>query len=119
MSHKAQTLVIHCIDFRFHKMIDEDLKKRDLIGKFDRISWAGAAKDFKNVKNNAAISLKLHHPDETLIYEHEDCGAYGQDNSTQTHRANAQKLSAALLKIKPKLKVEILIATFGGIKPLA
>jgi len=99
-------------------MIDDDLKKRGLFGKFDRISWAGASKDLRDVKNNAAISLKLHNPDEVLIYEHEDCGAYGKDNSEKTHKNNAQKLADALKKIKPSLKVEILIATFNGIKPL-
>lgn len=116
--HKAQTLAIHCIDLRFQKMIDDDLKNRSLFGKFDRISWAGSSKDLENVAANASISLRLHDPDEVIIYEHEDCGAYGKDNSQETHKKNAQALADKLEEIKPTLKIETLIATFDGIKLL-
>src|SRR3989344_1139905 len=110
--HKAQALAITCIDFRFQKTIDEDLENRGLLGSVDRIAWPGAAKDFENVTSAARVSLRLHDPDELLIYEHEDCGAYGQDNSGETHRANAQKLAADLQKIKPELQITLLMATF-------
>lgn len=115
---KAQALAIHCIDLRFQQIIDEDLKNRGLFGKFDRISWAGASKDLENVADNASISIKLHDPDEIIIYEHEDCGAYGKDNSQQTHKKNAQALSQKLKEIKPELKITTLIATFDGVKEL-
>lgn len=115
----AQALVIHCIDFRFQSAFDEDLKKRGLLGKFDRISTAGASKDFESVKRSAEASIKFHTPGKILIYEHEDCAAYREDNSEKTHKDNAQKLANALKKIKPSLKIEILIATFDEIKPLA
>ncbi len=118
VKHKAQTLTIHCIDFRFQKMIDEDLKNRGLFGKFDRISWAGSSKDLENVAANASISLRLHDPDEVIIYEHEDCGAYGENNSEEIHRENAQKLANLLKEIKPQLAVSSLIATLDGVKEL-
>lgn len=118
VGHKAQALAITCIDYRFQEMIDQDLKNRGLRGNVDRIAWPGAAKDLANVTQGAKVSLKLHDPDVMLIYEHEDCGAYGEDNSAQTHKANAQKLANSLKEIKPTLAVEILIATFDGIKPL-
>lgn len=118
MSHKAKSLAIHCIDLRFQKMIDEDIKTRVPYGEFDRISWPGAAIDFENVKNAAAISLRLHHPDEIIIYEHEDCGAYGKDNSIKSHKNNAHKLANALKEIKPGLQAITLIATFEGVKEI-
>lgn len=116
--HKAKILAIHCIDLRFQEMIDQDLHQKAGYGKFDRISWPGASIDFDNVKKSALISLRLHDPDEILIYEHEECGAYGQQNSNDSHRANAQKLAAALIEAKPSLKVQTLIATFNGINRL-
>lgn len=116
--HKAQTLIIQCIDLRFQGAVDEDLKKRQLLGKFDRIAWPGASKDFDNVKSAASVSLRLHDPDEIIIYEHEDCGAYGKDNSLKTHHDNAQNLSNSLKETKPSLKISLLIATFEGIKNL-
>lgn len=118
MSHKAKVLAIHCIDLRFQQMIDKDLVARVPYGEFDRISWPGASIDFENVKGASAISLKLHDPDEIVIYEHEDCGAYGEDNSLETHKNNAQKLVKALREIKPRFQAVTLIATFEGIKQL-
>ena len=116
--HKAQALAIHCVDFRFQEMTDADLTKRGLQGKFDRISWPGASKDLENIKNACEVSLSLHDPDEIIIYEHEDCGAYGENNSETAHKSNAQKLMAALKEIKPSLKFSTFIATFDGIKDL-
>ena len=116
--HKAKALAIHCIDLRFQKAIDADIQTRVPYGEFDRISWPGSSIDFENVKTAASVSLRLHDPDEIIIYEHEDCGAYGQDNSPETHKKNAQKLSGALKEIKPSLQVTTLIATFEGVKEL-
>lgn len=116
--HKAKLLVIHCIDLRFQEMTDEHVKKQANYGQFDRISWPGASIDFENVKNAAEISLKLHQPDEVIIYEHEDCGAYGEDNATDTHRQNAQKLAKSLKDQNSNLKVTLKIATFEGVKDL-
>lgn len=116
--HKAKILAIQCIDLRFQEMVDQDLHQKAPYGKFDRISWPGSSLDFENVKKSALVSLKLHDPDEILIYEHEDCGAYGEKNSNEAHRANAQKLADVLLQEKPGLKVKTLIATFNGIQSL-
>ena len=116
--HKTKALVIHCIDFRFQDRIQEHLVNVDSISKFDRISWPGASKDFDNVRHAADISLKLHDPDQVYIYEHEDCGAYGEDNSEDAHRKNAYKLKAYLEGKKPQIKVNTFIATFSSIKEL-
>ncbi len=116
--HKAQALAISCIDFRFQEMIEEDLKNRHLNGNCDRISLPGASKDYDTVLDAASLSLKLHDPDQLYIYEHEDCSAYGQDNSEESHRQNAAKMATSLQEIKPSLDVTTLLATFDGIKPL-
>lgn len=116
--HKAKILIIHCIDLRFQQMIDYDIKSRANYGQFDRIAWPGASIDFNNVKAAALVSLKLHDPDEVIIYEHEDCGAYGDNNSQSTHLKNAQKLAESLKLNKSTLKNTLLIATFHGIKEL-
>lgn len=99
-------------------MVDEDIKKYASYGEFDRIAWPGASIDFENVKNASDVSLKLHNPDKVIIYEHEDCGAYGEDNSPETHKKNAQKLESALKEASPNLNISIKIATFKGIKEL-
>lgn len=116
--HQAKLLVIHCIDLRFQEIIDSDVKKQADYGEFDRIAWPGATIDLENVKKAAEVSLKLHQPEEVIIYEHEDCGAYGEDNAFETHKKNAQKLEEALKEVSPTLSVSLKIATFEGIKEL-
>ena len=96
-------------------MIDEDILKRVKFGEFDRIAWPGTSIDFENVKMATNVSLKLHHPNEIIIYEHEDCGAYGQNNDFEVHKTNSQKLANAIQKVDPNLKITTLIATFNGI----
>jgi len=118
VKHKARALIIHCIDFRFQKQIEDDLKVRNLNGQFDRISWPGVSKDLESIKSAAEVSIKLHDPDEVLIYEHEDCGAYGNDNSIETHRKNANVLKDYLEKIKPSIKVTTLFVTFSKVEKL-
>ena len=116
--HKTKALVIHCIDFRFQRQINEDLKKRQLEDQFDRIAWPGASKDFGKVSKACQLSIRLHDPDLILIYQHEDCGAYGKNNSLQTHRTNAQRLENFLRQQKPTISITTLIATFKGIERL-
>lgn len=118
VAHKAQALAVHCIDYRFQEMIAQDLAKREVNGNCDRIAWPGASKDLENVTSAAEVSLRLHDPDQIIIYEHEDCGAYGDDNSQETHRKNAKALATKLKEIKPTLKIAMLIATFDGVKEL-
>src|SRR3990167_3904607 len=116
--HKAKALRIKCIDWRFSEIIENDSQARGLNGNSDDISWPGASKDFDNVSRAAYISLKLHDPDQVYIYEHEDCGAYGEDNSEDSHRKNAYKLKVFLQEKKPSVKVNTFIATFSSIKEL-
>lgn len=118
VEHKTQALAIHCIDFRFQQMISEHLAESGLTGQFDRISLPGASKDLDQVLQYAQVSIRLHDPDQVLIYEHQDCGAYGQDNSLETHRQSTANLANALKDIKPRLKIETFFATFEGITNL-
>lgn len=118
VEHKAKALAVLCIDYRFQEVIDQDLQSRGLNGNVDRIAWPGASKDLDNVSEAAKVSIRLHNPDLAYIYEHEDCGAYGENNSTQTHKRNAEELAQRLRQIKPTLEVNTFIATFEGIKEL-
>jgi len=118
VEHKARALKFKCSDWRFEEMIDADTKSRGLNGNSDEISWPEASKNFDKVNTAAILLLQLHDPDQALIYEHQDCGAYGENNSEETHRTNAQKLADSLKTAKPKLEIEILFVTSEGIKEL-
>ncbi len=88
--HKAKAVAILCMDFRFQEKIQNWLKDNGYLGHTDEISIAGASRDFitpvedwhKDYVNlQLELSVKLHDPDEILIFDHQDCGGYAQDDT--------------------------------------
>lgn len=78
----CKAVVIHCIDFRFQKMLNEFLETPFPKG-FDRIALAGGVKELLEKRKesiifrNLQISSQLHQPETIVLIQHEDCGAYG------------------------------------------
>jgi len=84
--HSCDVLLVHCIDFRFWRAINNFLGTRLNIHDYDVISLAGGAKNISNPASpddlqtflsNAKISEKLHHIKKIILTNHVDCGAYG------------------------------------------
>lgn len=114
--HKAKALLITCIDFRFHQFNKELYSKKEYLGKTDLLSVAGASRDFiypldpthgEYVWRQLDLSIKLHDPEEIIICDHEECGAYAQDGmipiklTVKEDRAEHIKI---LKKLKPRLQ---------------
>lgn len=119
MAHHADALVIHCIDLRFQESIQKFLESKGAIGKFDRIAWPGTSKDLETVLKAAEVSFRLHEPGKVVLIEHEDCGAYGEDNSESVHKEKAESLAGKLKELHPDVEVEIRMAMLdGSVKPL-
>lgn len=81
--HICGAVVVHCIDFRFRKKLNEYLMSRFPEG-YDLISVAGGVKrlvadspEDNFVLEQLEISHKLHEPKVIVLIQHEDCGAYG------------------------------------------
>ncbi len=75
--HSCKACIVHCMDFRIQSTIDILLTQLGLsLGEFDRVSVAGGAGNFDQLKKHLEISTKLHHPWEIILTVHEDCG-YG------------------------------------------
>lgn len=68
--------VVHCIDHRIQKTVDELLRSLGLLNKaFDRISIPGGAGDFEQVHTYLAFSMRVHKPDVIILITHDDCRA--------------------------------------------
>ena len=137
--HKAKACVVTCIDFRFQKKIQDLLKLKGYIGVCDQISVAGASRDFiKPVKKEDGeyawkqleMSIKLHHPDEIIFIDHQDCGGYAQDGTIpgglskdedkKAHTGFSKKLFKKLHLKFPEKKVRFYYAELGaGIEDVA
>lgn len=116
--HKCKALVISCIDFRFISKIRDFLVKEGLKDNYDLITIPGAALSIEKAASSIITSLNLHDPDEIYIFDHEDCGAYGSDNSKETHEKNLRKANEILLQGNPDKKINIFLAGFKNIEPI-
>ncbi|MBU1000663.1 hypothetical protein KKE78_04690 [Patescibacteria group bacterium] len=104
-SHKCDSVIITCIDFRFQPYIDEWLDKQFKAGSYDRISWAGGIKNLDDVMEQIGISHRLHCIKNAFLINHENCGAYGQAETAEKH---AQDLKNAAEEIENKFpEVEV------------
>ncbi|MBI4092895.1 MAG: carbonic anhydrase [Candidatus Kerfeldbacteria bacterium] len=101
MSHSAKALVLHCIDFRFVHDIVHFMKSVGLLGQYDDVAAAGAAKNLADpyddhdrgfVLRQIAIARKLHGISQVYVINHLDCGAYGHGTFANVKEENERHL---------------------------
>lgn len=124
--HTCKALVLHCIDFRFRKMLSEFLEAK-FGDSYDLVSVAGGVKRLVSdplegnfILEQLKISHTLHEPETIFLIQHEDCGAYGGsvafgDFSTEQEAQNLELEKAeSLLKQQFRQPIEKYLARLGG-----
>lgn len=108
--HICEGVVLHCIDFRFRKILNDYLSSRFPNG-YDLISVAGGVKPLlaDNGENNFVleqfkVSNRLHRPEKIILIQHEDCGAYGGSATFGDFDAEQNFQKAELEKAEEFLK---------------
>ncbi len=114
--HQCKALVISCIDFRFVTKIRDYLGNQDLIDSYDLITVPGASLNLNTVSESIATSIKLHDPAQIHIFDHEDCGAYGENNSREIHTKNLLKAKESLSNQSPGKSVKTYVVGFNKIE---
>lgn len=121
--HTCKALALTCIDFRFRQKINQFLQKH-YKNSFDLVSLAGGSKNFQSPKERSilfkqiGVSLKLHHISHLLLFNHQNCGAYGaflKSGSLQETKEHHQDLREAKKAIKQRfvrLKVRLFFVHF-------
>ncbi len=94
--HTTDAIVVHCIDFRFQKYLNDWLNENVGDGNYDRLSIAGSVFDFETIFGQVQLSRRLHEIKKAIFINHEDCGAYGETGTKERHAAD---LRAAREKI--------------------
>jgi len=117
-SESIGALVIHCIDYRFVSNERKFLEKESLQDNYDLIGYPGASKFIEKLLEAVEVSMRLHNPKKIMIIDHEDCGAFGDQNSREVHKDSLEKAKTFLNSHFPDLKIETYIATFEGVEPL-
>ncbi len=86
--HSCEVLVIHCMDYRLQKYLNDWLDKNPGTGNYDRVGIAGGVLDIYLVLKHIELSVRLHKIRRVILVNHEDCGAYGPAGTFERHRAD-------------------------------
>ncbi len=110
---ECQALVVTCIDFRFQKYIQK-WTDTTIVGGFDRVAIAGGVKSLPLITEQVALSHKLHKIRTVYLINHEDCGAYGEEGSFETHKKDLKNAQKVLAKKFPDLQIVVLYLKLSG-----
>lgn len=102
-NHGADALVATCIDFRLQEAINNWIAENFQPKTFDRVALGGGVKNLEAILSQIDIAVRLHHIKKVVLVNHEDCGAYGEENLPDTE-AEHSKHSADLKNTKTKVK---------------
>lgn len=119
-AHTCDVLVLSCIDFRFHQLLLEYVRRDLGVSRFDLVALAGGAKNLATptkewyeeaVLDNIGIAVRLHGIKRVVLTNHMDCGAYGGSEkfaaSTEEivfHEAELRKAEAKIREKFPDLE---------------
>lgn len=120
INHQCEALVITCIDFRFQEYINKWIAENLPPKSYDRVASAGCVKNFETILDQIRISKKLHNISKVILINHEDCGAYGQENFADReaeHQKHQDDLNNATQNLKsefPDLEVRTFYLHLDG-----
>ena len=109
------------MDFRFVERIHQFIAKdQRLDGLYDHVSVAGGAlslarpiepADKQFILRHINLSVELHNISEVILLNHQNCGAYGDQDSQVQHEADLRKARQIIQEMFPELKVRLFYAT--------
>lgn len=106
MNHKAEAIIITCIDFRLQEAINQWISQNFAPQTFDRVALAGGVKNLDIILGQIEIAKRLHDIHRAILINHEDCGAYGDPPAGgEKHAQDLQNAKAKILSQFPDLTV--------------
>lgn len=133
-SHHCSNLLIRCMDFRFHRdldqLIQEFYSEEGGFGDYDSPGVGGGAS--KAIIDEVSqpvvfgainIAKEKHQIERIIVVDHIDCGAYGgssrfkdQEEEEKFHVEELRKAKSILSQKYPDLKIEILFQDWNSLK---
>lgn len=121
--HEVKTVVVTCMDFRFHPLLKEALERDLGVDEYDLIAVAGGCGNLATigesngrkqiVLDDIELGVRAHHASRVVLLNHEQCGKYGQAGFSfsdtgaerEFHRNELAKAKQAVLDILPGIEV--------------
>lgn len=130
--HSCSTLVIRCMDFRFHEALEENIGKilEENACSFDSPGiGGGGSKSIIDEGSKAVlygalnIAVEKHGVNRVVITDHIDCGAYGGSGKFESeieeekfHIDRLKEAKEIMAKEYPDLKIVLLYQDWNSIK---
>jgi hypothetical protein len=111
----CQTLIVHCMDFRLQKNINDWLQRRFSPAGYDRVSLAGGVLELEIVLKQVEICERVHGIRRVVLVNHEDCRAYGEAGNPDRHAADLRNAGQRIKAMFPQLEVELYYLHLTGI----
>ncbi|MCX7609845.1 MAG: hypothetical protein N2049_11610 [Anaerolineales bacterium] len=112
--HTTQAIVVHCMDFRLQKFLDDWLQRELGHGQYDRLSVAGGVFDLDFVMKQIELSHRLHAIRKAVFINHEDCGAYGMAGTAERHAADLRRARQQVQSAFPDMEVDLYYLHLDG-----
>jgi len=102
----CDALVIHCMDYRLQKYLNDWLDKNPGSGNYDRVAIAGGAQDIFAVLKHIELAVRLHKIRKVILVNHEECGAYGPTGTFERHKQDLQEAERKIHALYMNLIIE-------------
>jgi len=102
----CEALVIHCMDYRLQRYLNDWLDKNPGIGNYDRIAIAGGVLDIYSVLKHIELAVRLHKIRKVILVNHQDCGAYGPAGTFERHKSDLIEAERKIHALNINLMVE-------------
>ena len=111
----CQAVIVHCMDYRLQKSINDWLQRRFGLSDYDRVSLAGGVKDLAAVLDQVEICERVHGIRQVVFVNHEDCRAYGEAGNPDRHFTDLREAERRCRARFPQLDVELYYLHLTGI----
>lgn len=115
MPIQCETLVVHCMDYRLQGYLNQWLEGTLPARSYDRVAIAGGVYDVYDVIRQVDIADRLHGIRKVVFINHEDCGAYGSEGSSDRHEVDLRKAREKINKLFSHLDVDLFYLTLDGL----
>ena len=115
MDYSCEALILHCMDYRLQKYLNDWLERNVGSGNYDRVAIAGGALDIDPVLKHVELAVRLHKIKRVILVNHEDCGAYGEAGTLERHKADLLEAEHKIQALFAGLMVEKYFLRLDGV----
>ncbi len=106
MNFYCEALVVHCMDYRLQKYLNDWFDEKIGSGNYDRVVIAGGVLDIYTILRHIELAVRLHQIRKVVLINHEDCGAYGSAGSLGRHTQDLLEAERKIHALYMSLSVE-------------